>query len=68
VTFGPELQLFQSVRLETRNGQRIAHPISTSGSGDLVSLIATDGFLVLPRGRSDFPAGEAFPFLPISLF
>ena len=67
VTFPPALTLFRAVRLlEEADGQR-AVPVGNSGSGDLVSLLATDGFLVLPADRSTFSAGDRFPYLPLSL-
>ena len=67
VTFPPALTLFRAVRLrEAADGQH-AVPVGNSGSGDLVSLLATDGFLVLPADRSTFSAGDRFPYLPLSL-
>ena len=67
VTFSPALTLFRAVSLrEKADGQR-AVPVGNSGSGDLLSLLATDGFLVLPADRSTFSAGDRFPYLPLSL-
>ena len=67
VSFPPALTLFRSVRLlEDASGQR-ALPVGNSGSGDLVSLLDTDGFLVLPAADSTFPAGTRYPYLPLSL-
>jgi molybdopterin molybdotransferase len=67
VVFRPDLQLFRAVRIAERDGRRLATPVAQGGSGDLISLLRTDGFLVLPRGRSDFSSGEAFPYLPLTL-
>ena len=67
VSFAPDLTLFRSVRLTEEPGGRRAVPVGNSGSGDLVSLLATDGFLVLPANRTTFSAGDRFPFLPLSL-
>ncbi|CAH0999464.1 Molybdopterin molybdenumtransferase [Neolewinella maritima] len=67
VTFVPDLQLFQQVSLASVSGEQRASPLDHGGSGDLLSLLRTDGFCVLPRGRTTFSAGEAFDFLPLSL-
>ncbi|WP_198664887.1 molybdopterin molybdotransferase MoeA [Lewinella sp. IMCC34191] len=68
VSFAPELTLFRSVQLEHANGQITARPVTNSGSGDLVSLLETDGFLVLPADRTNFMASEPFPFVPLRFF
>ncbi|MGB3800911.1 MAG: molybdopterin molybdotransferase MoeA [Lewinella sp.] len=68
VGFAPELTLFRSVKLENRNGQTAARPVANSGSGDLVSLLNTDGFLVLPSDQPNFLAGEPFPYVPLRFF
>ena len=67
LTFAPDLQLFQQVSVQSVGGELLARPLDHGGSGDLLSLLHSDGFLVLPRGRSTFSAGEAFPLLPLSL-
>ena len=67
LTFAPDLQLFQQVSVQCVGGELLARPLDHGGSGDLLSLLYSDGFLVLPRDRSTFSAGEAFPFLPLSL-
>ena len=67
VTFAPDLQLFQQVKVQSVGGELLARPLDHGGSGDLLSLVRSDGFLVLPRDRTTFSAGEAFDFLPFSL-
>ena len=67
ITFAPELQLFQQVAVRHVGGELLARPLDHSGSGDLVSLLDATGFLVLPRDRGTFSAGEAFAYLPLSL-
>ena len=67
LTFAPDLQLFHQVSVQCVGGELVARPIDHGGSGDLISLLHSDGFLVLPRDWSTFSAGEAFPFLPLSL-
>ncbi len=60
--FGKDLTLFQVVAIDPAT-QRV-RPVTNGGSGDASSMLRGDGFLVLPRERSTFAAGESFPFLP----
>ena len=63
VHFEPDLTYFLPVRLEyTVDGRCVAMPKPTNTSGDFVALGGTDGFVELPRGQSDFPAGHATRF------
>jgi molybdopterin molybdotransferase len=39
----------------------VAVPRATRGSGDFISLLGTDGFVELPPGPADFPAGYLAP-------
>ena len=58
VTFNPDLTCFQPVRLiSNAAGQVLAMPVKTNTSGDFTALSATDGYIELPREKSDFPAG-----------
>ena len=67
LNFPPDLTLFQSVYVDRSSGEALTRPVRSSGSGDLVSLLRTDGFAELPADRSNFKAGECFPFLPLLL-
>ena len=67
LTFAPPLTLFRTAVLESTAGGTGARSVQNSGSGDLVSLARTDGFLALPANQVNFSAGEIFPFLPIGL-
>ncbi|NJB86432.1 molybdopterin molybdotransferase [Lewinella marina] len=67
VEFAPELTLFRAVRVSPAGGRYLAHPVTSGGSGDLVSLLRTDGFAVLPPDRTVFSAGECCPYLPLRL-
>jgi len=60
VFFKPDLTYFLQVQLINKNGQLIAFPIHGNGSGDLASLIKTDGFVQLPKGCNDFKKGSIF--------
>ena len=50
------VQLDSSPKLGT-----VALPKPTRGSGDFISLLGTDGFVELPPGPADFPAGYVAP-------
>ncbi len=60
VVFKPDLTYFLQVQLTHKNGQLLATPIHGNGSGDLASLIRTDGFIQLPQGKNEFKKGEIF--------
>ncbi len=60
VSFKPNLTYFLQVQLENKNGQLVASPVKGNGSGDLVSLVKTDGFILLPQGKTEFKKGEIF--------
>jgi len=60
--FDPPLTYFLQVRRSGAEEKMRAMPIVGKGSGDLANLVDADGFLELPADRSQFRAGEAFPF------
>jgi molybdopterin molybdotransferase len=58
----PALFFFLPVALRTdATLGRVALPRTTHGSGDFVSLLGTDGFVELPPGPAEYPAGRTFP-------
>ena len=58
VRFEPDLTYFLPVSLSyTRDGDCQAIPKPTNTSGDFVALGGTDGFVELPRGIVEYPAG-----------
>jgi len=58
VTFESSLTYFLPVAIEHDDWGRLwAHPRATRGSGDFLSLAATDGFVELPPGPNTFPKG-----------
>lgn len=62
VTFRPDLNYFLQVSLSsTSDGSLLAEPVEGHGSGDLANLVDADAFLMLPRGKNVFKAGEAYP-------
>lgn len=65
VTFRPPLAYFLPVRLETSDqGKTVARPDPINTSGDFAGLIGTDGFVELPAGLEEFPAGYGAVFRP----
>jgi molybdopterin molybdotransferase len=65
--FKPDLTYFLQVKLNNNNGTIFATPITGNGSGDLANLASVDAFLELPKGKSEFLKGEAFPILEFRL-
>ena len=65
VRFEPDLTFFLPVSLHRGDdGALSGQPRQTNTSGDFVSLVGTDGFLELPRGRDEFPRGYLARFWP----
>lgn len=60
--FKPAVTYFLPVKIENNQGHLKAIPKATNGSGDYASLALSDGFIQLPADRSDFKAGELYPF------
>ena len=59
----PPLAMLLPVRIDTGPAQAPAVvPCPTRGSGDFVSLAGSDGFVELPPGPADYPAGTLCPF------
>ncbi len=62
--FNNDLQYFLQVKIEySEDGKILARPVIGKGSGDLANLINADGFMELPKGKNEFKAGEAYPFI-----
>jgi molybdopterin molybdotransferase len=63
VTFTPRLARLLPVTLASGPGaQLLAKPAPVNSSGDFSGLVGTDGFVELPAGLDEFPAGHAAPF------
>lgn len=59
----PTLAFFMPVRLQPHPAHgRVAFPRPTSGSGDMISLLGTDGFVEFPAGNKVLPAGHVVRF------
>ncbi len=64
VDFKPVLTYFIPVHLTAAtDGRLLAHPVPTSGSGDLAALLSGDGLLELAPDQTHFAAGTAWPLL-----
>lgn len=58
-----DLTVFIGVTLKLKEGKLAANTIATTGSGDLLALAKTDGFVkVLPK--EEIPKGKIVPFIP----
>ena len=63
VVFQPKLACLLPVRLSSGpRAELVATPAPMNSSGDFSGLVDTDGFLELPAGQDDFPAGYIAPF------
>lgn len=62
INFRPDLNYFIQVWLQhATDGKLLATPVEGHGSGDLANLVDADAFMMLPRGKELFAAGEAYP-------
>lgn len=66
-SFNPRLTYFLQVSVKNEAGKLMAYPDQGGGSGDFANLKKIDGFLELPMEKSEFKAGEVFPFVPFRL-
>jgi molybdopterin molybdotransferase len=66
-SFQPKLTYFLQVKLDNDEGKLMAYPDAGGGSGDFANLKKIDGFLELPADKSEFKAGEVFPFIAFRL-
>jgi molybdopterin molybdotransferase len=65
VAFRPKLAWLLPVRLASGPGaELLARPDPSNTSGDFAGLVGTDGFVELPPGPAEFPAGTGVPFYP----
>jgi molybdopterin molybdotransferase len=63
VVFKPNLACLLPVRLSSGpRAELLAHPGPVNSSGDFAGLVETDGFVELPAGQDEFPAGYVAPF------
>ena len=61
-TFSPALTYFLQVTVLNEGGRLMATPVPGGGSGDFANLKNVNGFLELPLEKTEFRAGEVFPY------
>jgi len=63
VAFKPDLDYFLQVRNEINlDGTVKVFPETGNGSGDLVNLAKSDGFIYLPKGQNLYKSGESYKY------
>ena len=63
VDFVPDLTYFAPAVLDSEGSEWYAEVSKGNGSGDLINIAKIDGFLVLPRGKSEYNKGEVYDFI-----
>jgi molybdopterin molybdotransferase len=63
VIFKPDLTYFVPVKIISYHHAPIVKALTGNGSGDLANLNEADGFLELPRDKTEFKAGESYPLI-----
>ena len=61
--FNSPLTYFLQVQTKNESGKLMAYPIAGGGSGDFANLKDVDGFLELPKEKSEFKVGEAYTII-----
>lgn len=61
-SFKPALTYFLQVKIKNEDGKVMAYPDAGGGSGDFANLKQVDGFVELPMDKTEFKAGEVFPY------
>ncbi|NNC82363.1 MAG: molybdopterin molybdotransferase MoeA [Flavobacteriales bacterium] len=65
VQFRPDLTYFAQARIwQDEQAVTWAEVKHGGGSGDMISPSTMDGFVILPRGKEEYKAGEVYLFLP----
>ncbi|GAB5525123.1 MAG: molybdopterin molybdotransferase MoeA [Roseivirga sp.] len=64
VTFKPDLTYFLECSISVSDeGVIQAQTFKGNGSGDFANMTQADGFVVLPQGKTEFKAGEVYPYI-----
>ena len=59
-----DLTMLLRVKLGFNRGHLVVSLVKENGSGDLCSLVNTDGFIVLAPKSEPYEVGELVPFVP----
>jgi molybdopterin biosynthesis enzyme len=60
----PGRRTFHLARLEFRGARFVAMPVATTGSGDLLSMVRANAFLITDADQGNCPAGTVLDALP----
>ncbi len=64
VSFKPDLTYFLECSISVSDeGVIQAQTFKGNGSGDFANMTQADGFVVLPQGKTEFKAGEVYPYI-----
>lgn len=63
IRISPPLTRFIQVKTVAENGVIYARPVTENGSGDLISLSKSDGFICLEPREKSYAVGELVPFI-----
>ncbi len=64
VVFKPDLTYFLECSISVSSEGLIeARTFRGNGSGDFANMTQADGFVVLPQGKTEFKAGEVYPYI-----
>ncbi|WP_417363119.1 molybdopterin molybdotransferase MoeA [Galbibacter sp.] len=61
------LTVFKNVYLKVENGVNTVYLVQENGSGDLISMVQTDGFIVLPPQSDVLEKGDVIDYVPTRL-
>ena len=64
VSVNGDLTLLLRVKIAFNRGHLTASLVKENGSGDLCSLVNTDGFIILEPRSNTYEVGELAPFVP----
>jgi len=68
ITFRPSLTRFIEAKIEVDNqGQLVATPLFSNGSGDFTKFVETNGIIELPSDQTIFEKGELISFFYLNL-
>lgn len=59
-----DLTQFLRARTSRKNGKLVANVIQGNGSGDIISLVRSDGFVCLEPQEAPYESGAIVPFIP----
>ena len=68
ITFKSDMGFFAQVRSQVgQTGEVQAWPAMGNGSGDLANLSKSDAFIYLPKGQTEYKAGQVYCYFPFDI-